>query len=206
MAQGDTPYDRFFRSVFTRPELAWELTRIAAPELGGRLREPAIHVESGSLVDPEFRSHETDLLIRLTQQKVDTFVYVLYEHKSKPDHLVSLQLLRYLGAIWQRSRKDRSRGRLPQIIPIVIYHGRSFWKPTEFSRLVEGATGDHVPRFTRLARVRRGASGVEVCQTAPHADERDAARRSARARAGRPRRARARPPGRATLWDHSFTP
>ena len=30
MAQGDTPHDRFFRSVFTRPELAGALERALA--------------------------------------------------------------------------------------------------------------------------------------------------------------------------------
>ena len=106
-----------------------------------------VHVESVSPVDPEFRRHHTDLLIRLTRRKTDTFVLVLYEHKSSPDRFVSLQLLRYLSAIWQRSHRKDRRYRLPQIVPIVIYHGTSSWKPPEFSELVEGPGGEHVPRF-----------------------------------------------------------
>lgn len=30
------------------------------------------------------------------------YVYVLYEHKSRPDRWVSLQLLRYMAVLWQR--------------------------------------------------------------------------------------------------------
>ena len=110
--------------------------------------ESPIALEPGSLVDPEFRSHQTDLLIRLERESDQALVYVLYEHNSAPERWVSLQLLRYLGAIWHRRRPPRAAGRLPQIVPVVIYHGRRRWTPPlEFSRLVDGATGDHVPRF-----------------------------------------------------------
>ena len=110
--------------------------------------ESPIALEPGSLVDPEFRSHQTDRLIRLERDADQALVYVLYEHKSAPDRWVSLQLLRYLAAIWHRSRPPRVAGRLPQIVPVVIYHGSRRWTSSlEFSRLVDGVTGDHVPRF-----------------------------------------------------------
>mgnify|MGYP006301936021 FL=1 len=147
MESADKPYDGFFRSVFASPQLAWELTRTVAPGLASGFSARQVHVESESPVDPEFRRSHTDLLIRLTRRKTDTFVLILYEHKSSPDRFVSLQLLRYLGAIWQRSHRKHRRYHLPQVIPIVIYHGRPSWKPPEFSELVEGPGGDHVPRF-----------------------------------------------------------
>ena len=147
MENAHKPYDGFFRSVFARPRLAWELTRTVAPALASGFTARQVHVESVSPVDPEFAQHHTDLLIRLTRRRTDTFVLVLYEHKSAPDRFVSLQLLRYLSAIWQRSHRKDRRYRLPQVIPIVIYHGRSSWKPPEFSELVEGPGGEHVPRF-----------------------------------------------------------
>ena len=109
------------------PSLAWELTKLAAPDIAERFGDPRVRVESGSLVDPEFRSHQTDLLIRLERDADEALVYVLYEHKSAPDRWVSLQLLRYLGAIWHRSRPPRVVGRLPQIVPVVIYHGSRRW-------------------------------------------------------------------------------
>ena len=108
MENADKPYDGFFKSVFARPPLAWELTRTVAPALASGFTARHVHIESESPVDPEFRRYHTDLLIRLTRQETDTFVLVLYEHKSAPDRFVSLQLLRYLGAIWSRAhRKDR---------------------------------------------------------------------------------------------------
>lgn len=148
MGKEDKPYDRFFQSVFARPDLAWELTQIAVPDVAAKLGTPEIHVERESFVDTEFRAHQTDLLVRLTEPMSETLVYVLYEHKSAPDRFVSLQLLRYLSTIWDRHRRSRSGGALPQIIPVVLYHGRSSWKPLEFSRLVVGPGGEHVPRFT----------------------------------------------------------
>jgi predicted transposase/invertase (TIGR01784 family) len=147
MESAHKPYDGFFRSVFARPRLAWELTRTVAPALASGFTARQVHVESESPVDPEFARHHTDLLIRLTRRKTDTFVLVLYEHKSTPDRYVALQLLSYLSAIWQRSHRKHRRYRLPRVIPIVIYHGRSSWKPPEFSELVEGPGGEDVPRF-----------------------------------------------------------
>ena len=135
MAQQDRPCDRLFHSV---------LTRIVAPDLAARFTAP------------EFGHHATDLLIRLTEQKVDTFVYVLCEHKSVPDPLVSRQLLRYFRALWHRLRNEIPDGRSPGIIPIALYHGRASWKPPEFSGLVDGAEGDDVPRFA-FREPRRGS-------------------------------------------------
>ena len=82
MESAHKPYDGFFRSVFARPRLAWELTRTVAPALASGFTARQVHVESVSPVDPEFAQHHTDLLIRLTRRKTDTFVLVLYEHKS----------------------------------------------------------------------------------------------------------------------------
>lgn len=154
MARVHHPYDTFFRSVFSREDLAWELTRLVAPEIGTRFTNPRLTVDDRSLVEPASRSHYTDLLIGLREAGEESlqpqlFVYVLYEHKSSPDRWVSLQLLRYLGAIWQRTRREHRPPTLPAIVPVVIYHGREAWSSSlEFADLVDGPRGEYVPRFT----------------------------------------------------------
>lgn len=141
------PYDAFFRTAFASRERAWELTQLLAPELAGRFTADDVHVEDSALVDPSLRSQPVDLLIHLRRGEAKVIVYVLYEHKSSPDRWVSLQMLRYMGAIWQRSRRP-GRTTLPAIEPIVLYHGKDSWRrPRDISELVDGGGGPNVPRF-----------------------------------------------------------
>ena len=148
MAIDTRPYDSFFRFAFTRIDLAWELTRLIAPELASGREGWRVSVDPDTFVDPALRSEQTDLLIQLERRGSESLVYVLYEHKSSPDRWVALQLLGYLTSIWRRSRSNRPAPTLPRILPVVLYHGRPRWtEPLEFSRLVDGPHADHVPRF-----------------------------------------------------------
>lgn len=55
------------------------------------------------------------------------YVYLLFEHKSVPEELVTLQLLRYDVQIWEKAARQ-GRKKLPPIVPLVIYHGRERWR------------------------------------------------------------------------------
>ncbi|MFW5742676.1 MAG: Rpn family recombination-promoting nuclease/putative transposase [Spirochaetota bacterium] len=147
MARPGKPYDAFFRTAFSPRERAWELTQLLAPELAARFTAHDVHVDDSVLADPHLRSQPVDLLIHLRRGEAKAIVYVLYEHKSSPDRWVSLQMLRYMGAIWQRSRRP-GRTTLPRIEPIVLYHGKDSWRrPRDISELVDGGGGPNVPRF-----------------------------------------------------------
>ena len=146
MARLGKPYDAFFRTAFSPRDRAWELTQLLAPELAARFTARDVHVDDSVLADPHLRSQPVDLLIHLRRGDARAIVYVLYEHKSSPDRWVSLQMLRYMGAIWQRSRRP-GRTTLPAIEPIVLYHGKGSWRrPRDISELVDGG-GPNVPRF-----------------------------------------------------------
>jgi hypothetical protein len=77
---------------------------------------------------------------------------VLYEHKSYSYRWVTVQLLRYLATIWQRLTGETDKhvdGLLPEILPVVIYHGSEPWAaPLQFAELVEGGRdAAHVPHY-----------------------------------------------------------
>ena len=168
------PYDTFFRQAFGEPEPARELALNLVPrQYEPLLSRGRITVDKDSLVDEELRTHYTDLLIRV-EEPADAgptknagaaqdaaparnavaarslLVYVLVEHKSYPDRWVTLQMLRYLIVIWQREKsRAQGRGKLPLVLPAILYHGTRKWRDPEFTRLVEGATPAdwYVPRF-----------------------------------------------------------
>ena len=131
-------HDRFFRESFSRPEIVRSYLEEYLPaELNGLLNLDELILQDSSFIDETMQKHQTDLLyaVRLTTGE-KAFVYFLFEHKSYPDPLVGLQLLRYMVRFWERQTKEGSA--LSPIIPLVIYHGEKAWRtPTEFLDLLD---------------------------------------------------------------------
>ena len=66
-------------------------------------------------------------------------VFVKVELESAPDGRVALQLLGYLSVLWQRlDRSANGQGKLPAVIPLIVYHGKPAWTlPTNFLGMVD---------------------------------------------------------------------
>lgn len=91
----------------------------------------------------------------------EIFVISLIEHKSNVDYDVSMQLLRYMCAIWQDYKAEQEKlckngsksknFRYPIIIPIVYYEGKLQWTADlNLKKRIEFADefGKYVPDFT----------------------------------------------------------
>ena len=120
--------------MFSDPARAADLVRLALPADARPLFElDSLRLVPGSFVEPDLRELYSDLLFEARMGVMRSLVYVLFEHKSSPERLTLLQLYRYMGAIWQRSRVSTSRS-LARILPIVVYHGDRPWRaPLTFS-------------------------------------------------------------------------
>ncbi|MCL0080749.1 Rpn family recombination-promoting nuclease/putative transposase, partial [Peptococcaceae bacterium] len=74
----------------------------------------------------------------------------MFEHKSKVYHDISLQLLGYMLNIW-KSVANPTSGKLPVIIPLLIYHGRYQWniglKLSDLLQQIPNAVQKHVPDY-----------------------------------------------------------
>ena len=87
-----------------------------------------MYVEDVSYLDENLTKHFSDLVLSLNlpEFKKDSYseikVYCLLEHKSTPESLVGLQLLRYMSLQWTDliDNKKILGGKLPPILPIVI--------------------------------------------------------------------------------------
>ena len=170
-------HDRVFRHAFDSPETAAELAANLLPSrYRRRIAGAAVNVSAESFVESDLRGRFTDLLIEFRRPAERTtsvvsgggrgrrrargggddalYLYVLVDHKSQPERWVSFQLLRYIVSVWERLLRDNERMRLlPEIVPVVLYHGLSTWRyPLQFSELVEGVSGGvkHIPRFEPL--------------------------------------------------------
>jgi predicted transposase/invertase (TIGR01784 family) len=158
VTENQNPYDTLFRAAFGDTKTAKELTLLLLPSAPARrLAGARVTVEPDSLVDQEGRTHRTDLLLEFRRSPMagPAYVYVLYEHKSSPDRWVTLQLLRYLVALWTRLAGEPTRhdnGLLPEILPVVLYHGDRLWSaPLRFTELITGGErSPYIPRFKPL--------------------------------------------------------
>jgi len=131
------PHDKFFREALSRQEVASSFLRHYLPaEVVQLLDVSAPEISKDSFVDPELRTHFSDLLYRVPfRGGGDAFVYVLFEHKSYPDRLIAFQLLRYMVRIWEHSLRQ-NQGIMP-IMPVVVYHGTARWRVgPDFNSLV----------------------------------------------------------------------
>ncbi|MGE0086311.1 MAG: Rpn family recombination-promoting nuclease/putative transposase [Desulfococcaceae bacterium] len=78
-----------------------------------------------SFADKELREHFSDILYTVQIKKNLLYIYLLFEHKSRKERFVSLQILRYMLKIWdQHIKQNPKTKKLPPVFPMVLYHGR----------------------------------------------------------------------------------
>jgi len=144
------PHDSFFRETFSRIEIATDFLSSYLPEpIKQQIDLDTLTMSKDSFVDKELRHHFSDILYTVKYQHTDLHLYLLFEHKSSPDHWIALQVLRYMVRIWEQHRKQQPKAKhLPVIIPLVLYHGRSTWKISKkFSTLLAPAD-EFVKQYT----------------------------------------------------------
>ncbi|NOT61340.1 MAG: Rpn family recombination-promoting nuclease/putative transposase [Acidobacteria bacterium] len=129
MVEIPNPHDRFFKELFSQRETAADFVRHYLPEaFVAQLDLTRLTIVKESFIDEELRQYFSDLLLRVRlKQGRAVFIYLLLEHKSKPDEFVALQLLVYLAQIWRPFLGKRTKP-LPLVFPIVFYHGTASWK------------------------------------------------------------------------------
>ena len=171
------PHDRLFRKVFSEPAEAAGLLRAYVPGwLAETLDWSSLTLMPASYVDDELQASESDLLFAVEQrpwaaesgeERRSLRLYLLFEHQSTPDRMMSFRLLKYCCRIWDdflRSDEGKERPELPPIVPLVFYQGESSWRhATEFSELfAESVRGwPWTPQFKHLL-VDQSETGVEA--------------------------------------------
>ena len=130
MPEISNPHDLFFKELLSRPEgqrdfVANYLPAAVVAQLDLSSPEPT----KDSFVAPRRQGHYSDLVfhVRLRSGR-PAFLYLLFEHKSRPDRFARLQLLRYTMALGDDWHRDHPRALLPPVFPVLFYHGKTRWK------------------------------------------------------------------------------
>ena len=137
MEKINKPHDKLFKEVMGDIETAKSFIQHYLPPKIVRLIDPeSITIETDSYIEKDLSEYFFDLLFRVKMQQEEGYVYLLFEHKSKVDKHVSLQLLGYMTSIWKKTVPRP----LPVILPVVFYQGREKWEaPQWFSNRFSNA-------------------------------------------------------------------
>ena len=140
----------------SKPEIAGAFLRERLPaELAGLLSPELPEQVPGSYVDEELAQHHCDLVFRVRLNNGDlALAYVLLEHKSSPDPLTRLQLLRYIVRILTKWHEENDRLPLPLVMPVVAHQGPPRWRcSTELIELFGDAPDEVRPYLTSFRHV-----------------------------------------------------
>ena len=183
-------HDGWYKRLFSHREMVRDLMR-------GYLVEPwveelnfgTLRSVSSSLVGDKLERRELDAAWEVWFRGERLYVCLLVEFQSTVDRTMALRVSSYVSLLYQvldRHKKHLSDGRLPPVVPIVLYNGEAEWTATrEVSDLI-------APGPPELPDYRPRLSYVLI-------DEHRRAADRCRGRTWRPRSSASRPAG----WNSS---
>lgn len=123
-------HDSLFRDTFGQPEHAAPLLRALLPApLAAAIDWQTLEPLPEPQVDERQRNQQVDLLFVANVAERPAVLYVVVEHKARPDRWTALQVLAYVVGVWRDLSRRRPRPRrLPPILPIVVSFGRRPWR------------------------------------------------------------------------------
>lgn len=163
LALASTPHDALFRMTFTQVEHArGELQHLLPASVVAGLDWSTLRVESGAYVEPDLRTHYSDILfsVKRKQDRTAVYIYVLVEHLSTPERLIALRMLRYLVAAQHDHLKNGGTGSgtppmPPVVLPVLVSNGERNWPhPLDLHSLFQEQLEQfpelvpHVPQMT----------------------------------------------------------
>src|SRR6056297_1318399 len=148
-------YDALFRRLFENPQVSVDFARNYLPaDYQDKIDFESAAIDRDSYVDEVLTRNYTDLLYRFNKKEGEgpLYLYLLYDHKSAPDKWVSIQLLRYIMLIYRKEMEKKHPPKiLPEVVPVVFYHGKKEWTHSlQSADSIDAISRDHVPHFEPL--------------------------------------------------------
>jgi predicted transposase/invertase (TIGR01784 family) len=135
-------HDRTYRRLFSHPRLVEELIRGFFDEPWvERLDFSTLEPADGSFVGKNLRAREVDLIWKLkTRDGQPVYVYLLLELQSTVDRYMAVRMMSGTAQLYQSLIDQKALppgGKLPLVIPIVLYNGLRPWKAaTDVAELI----------------------------------------------------------------------
>ena len=134
------PHDKFFRATFGQLKVASDfLSNYLPSDLLNIIDMSTLETQNGTFLDEDLKEEFSDLLFKVSINNKDSYIYMLFEHKSYRDRMVIFQVMKYMINIWEsKIQEDKEKRKeageassgeieLPLILPLVIYHDKGEW-------------------------------------------------------------------------------
>ena len=135
-------YDGMVKVVFSDTKEAVSFLQSYLPNsVVKKVDWDTLTLKNVTYIDDKLKHTQSDLLYLAQLKESDKliFIYILFEHQSKPKKWSRFSLLKYMCRIWDESFKEfKDQDKLKPILPLVFYQGKTGWNYSkEFSDLVE---------------------------------------------------------------------
>ncbi|MBW8066482.1 MAG: DUF4351 domain-containing protein [Ferrovum sp.] len=124
-------HDSSYKYLFSAPEMVRDLIMGFVPdEWLHRLDYATLERVDGSYITEDFRGRADDIVWRIKVGGAWAYLYLLIEFQSTVDKYMALRMMVYQGLLYQdliKQGKVLSDGRLPPVLPIVLYNGSQRW-------------------------------------------------------------------------------
>ena len=145
-------HDAAYKDLFSHPRMVEDLLRgFAAREWSGALDFSTLEKLSAEYVSDDLRRRHGDALWRVRfRDRAWLYLLVMLEFQSTTDPYMAVRILVYTGLLYQdliRRGALGPDGRLPPVLPVVLYNGRPRWTaPVEMGDLVS-PVGEALGRY-----------------------------------------------------------
>jgi len=131
-------HDTGYKLLFSHPEMIRDLLLGYVP--GEWVQDADFstleHI-NGSYVAESERQRHGDMVWRVRVQGRWLWVYLILEFQSEPDPWMAVRMMVYVGLLAQNliregliHKEEQHSGRLPPILPVVLYNGQPEWNPS----------------------------------------------------------------------------
>ena len=155
--KGEHLHDSMAKAYFGNPQnMANFLEQCLPAHMVEALDLESLESSAETFVDDAFKQYIADLVFTCkTRNGRHGSVYILFEHKSQPEPVCALQILKYMVGIWIRFFENGLFGItkcLPFVIPVVFYHGKQKWNGKQMRDLFGDDTtfSSCIPDFSMI--------------------------------------------------------
>jgi predicted transposase/invertase (TIGR01784 family) len=139
-------HDSSYKFLFSNPELVRDLIMGFIPdEWLQSLDYSTLEKVPGSYISEDFQQREDDIVWKVKVGGDWVYLYLLMEFQSSVDKYMALRMMVYIGLLYQdliKRGEVLEDGRLPPILPIVLYNGSQKWTAvTNISELIPVVPG-----------------------------------------------------------------
>jgi hypothetical protein len=139
-------HDSSYKFLFSNPEFVRDLIMGFIPDDWlHSLDYATLEKVPGSYITDDFKQREDDIVWRVKVGGEWVYLYLLMEFQSRVDKYMALRMMVYVGLLYQdliKRGEILADGRLPPILPIVIYNGNQRWSAaTDIAELIPAVPG-----------------------------------------------------------------